>query len=97
MLMVQAGAPVDAVIDSLVPLLEPGDIIIDGGNSHYPDTDRRLEELAKHGIRFVGAGISGGEEGARNGTSIMPGGDEAAWPHLQDIFEAIADCVDGIP
>src|SRR5690625_258670 len=63
MLMVQAGAPVDAVIDSLVPLLEPGDIIIDGGNSHYPDTDRRLEELAKHGIRFVGAGISGGEEG----------------------------------
>lgn len=97
MLMVQAGAPVDAVIDSLVPLLEPGDIIIDGGNSHYPDTDRRLEELAKHGIRFVGAGISGGEEGARTGPSIMPGGDEAAWPHLQDIFEAIAARVDGVP
>src|SRR5690625_2752074 len=97
MLMVQAGAPVDAVIDSLVPLLEPGDIIIDGGNSHYPDTDRRLEAHAKRGIRFVGAGISGGEEGARTGPSIMPGGDEAAWPHLQDIFEAIAARVDGVP
>lgn len=97
MLMVQAGAPVDAVIESLIPLLEPGDIIVDGGNSNYLDTQRRLDELAVHGIHFVGAGISGGEEGARNGPSIMPGGDRQAWPHLQAIFEAIAAKVDGTP
>ena len=97
MLMVQAGAPVDAVIGSLIPLLEPGDIIIDGGNSNYTDTQRRLEQLAAHGIRYVGAGISGGEEGARTGPSIMPGGDREAWPHIQPIFESIAAQVDGVP
>lgn len=97
MLMVQAGAPVDAVIAELIPLLEPGDIIVDGGNSNFTDTDRRLAELSAHGILFVGAGISGGEEGARNGPSIMPGGDRTAWPHLKDIFESIAAKVDGVP
>ena len=97
MLMVQAGAPVDAVIEELLPLLEPGDIIVDGGNSHYQDSARRLEYLTGHGILFVGAGISGGEEGARFGPSIMPGGNEAAWPHLQPIFEAVAAKVDGEP
>ncbi len=97
MLMVQAGAPVDAVIKDLVPLLEPGDIIIDGGNSHYADSDRRVEELQEHGIHFIGAGISGGEEGARHGPSIMPGGSAEAWPDVQPIFEAIAAKVDGVP
>ena len=98
MLMVKAGAPVDATIESLVPLLEPGDIIIDGGNSHFVDTERRMEELADHGIRFIGAGISGGEEGARRGPSIMPGGDPEAWPHVQELFQAIAaKAPDGTP
>src|SRR5690554_3878793 len=97
MLMVQAGAPVDAVIRELVPPLEPGDIIIDGGNSHYADSDRRVEELQEHGIHFIGAGISGGEEGARHGPSIMPGGSAGAWPDVRPIFEAIAAKVDGVP
>lgn len=98
MLMVQAGRPVDGVIDQLVPLLEPGDIIIDGGNSHYPDSQRRMEQLREKGLHFLGAGVSGGEEGARRGPSIMPGGDEAAWPHVKDIFQAIAAKVpDGSP
>ncbi len=97
MLMVQAGAPVDAVIDGLIPLLEPGDIIIDGGNSNYMDSNRRMETLAEQGLLFVGAGISGGEEGARTGPSIMPGGHEEAWPHLRPIFEAVAARVDGVP
>jgi len=97
MLLVQAGAAVDAVLEELIPLLEPGDIVIDGGNSHFPDTERRLGELDRHGLHFVGAGISGGEEGARTGPSIMPGGDSRAWPHLKDIFEAIAAKVDGVP
>jgi 6-phosphogluconate dehydrogenase len=74
MLMVKAGAPVDAVIEQLLPLLEPDDIIIDGGNSLYTDTERRDTELSQAGLRFVGAGVSGGEEGARKGPSIMPGG-----------------------
>ena len=90
MLMVKAGSPVDAVIEQLVPLLEEGDIIIDGGNSHYADSTRRTRELAEKGILFIGAGISGGEEGARYGPSIMPGGSPAAWPHVQPIFQAIA-------
>ncbi len=90
MLMVKAGAPVDDTIESLVPLLEPGDIVIDGGNSHFADTERRLRSLAGHGIRFVGTGVSGGEEGARHGPSIMPGGDPEAWPAVQGIFRDIA-------
>jgi 6-phosphogluconate dehydrogenase len=97
MLMVKAGAVVDQFIASLVPLLEPGDVIIDGGNSHYPDSTRRTHELREAGLRFIGAGISGGEEGARNGPSIMPGGDPEAWPLVRDIFQAIAAQVDGEP
>jgi len=90
MLMVKAGAAVDEFIDHLVPLLEPGDIIIDGGNSHFPDSQRRYESLKAKGILFIGAGISGGEEGARHGPSIMPGGNSEAWPHLKSIFQSIA-------
>jgi 6-phosphogluconate dehydrogenase len=98
MLMVKAGTPVDAVIDDLVPLLEPGDIIIDGGNSLYTDTDRRVGLLEEHGIFYVGAGVSGGEEGARHGPSIMPGGSQAAWPEVAPILQAIAAKVeDGTP
>ncbi|MFZ1768840.1 MAG: NAD(P)-binding domain-containing protein, partial [Caldilinea sp.] len=83
MIMVKAGWPVDDTIAQLVPLLEAGDIIIDGGNSHYPDSTRRTKELAEKGILFIGAGVSGGEEGARFGPSIMPGGAPAAWPHVK--------------
>jgi 6-phosphogluconate dehydrogenase len=97
MIMVKAGAPVDAVIQELIPLLEPGDIIIDGGNSHHADSARREEELARAGLLFIGAGVSGGEEGARHGPSIMPGGNEAAWPAVRPIFEAISAKVDGLP
>jgi 6-phosphogluconate dehydrogenase len=97
MLMVKAGAAVDAVIDELLPFLEPGDIIIDGGNSLYTDTNRRTKDLAAKGILFIGTGISGGEEGARFGPSIMPGGNPAAWPHVKDIFQSIAAKVDGVP
>ncbi len=97
MMMVKAGSVVDAFIDKLVPLLEPGDIIIDGGNSLYTDTNRRTQDLAKKGILFVGTGISGGEEGARKGPSIMPGGNPDAWPYVKDIFQAIAARVDGVP
>jgi len=94
MLMVKAGETVDRVIESLLPHLEPGDVIIDGGNSHFPDTDRRTRELAAKGILFIGTGISGGEEGARHGPSIMPGGNPAAWPLVKEIFQAIAAKVD---
>jgi len=98
MIMVKAGSPVDATIEQLVPLLEPGDIIIDGGNSHYPDSTRRTKELAEKGILFIGTGVSGGEEGARFGPSIMPGGAPAAWPHVKPIFQSIAAKVaDGSP
>jgi 6-phosphogluconate dehydrogenase len=98
MLMVKAGDTVDHMIESLVPHLEKGDIIIDGGNSHYPDTNRRTKDLADKGILFIGTGVSGGEEGARNGPSIMPGGNPAAWPHVKEIFQAIAAKVeDGTP
>ncbi len=90
LLMVTAGSVVDLVIEQLLPHLEPGDILIDGGNSFYQDTERRLAQLAERGIRFVGMGISGGEEGARHGPSIMPGGDPEAWPHIREIFRAIA-------
>ncbi|HXI40232.1 MAG TPA: decarboxylating NADP(+)-dependent phosphogluconate dehydrogenase [Bryobacteraceae bacterium] len=98
MLMVKAGETVDQMIESLVPHLEKGDIIIDGGNSHYPDTNRRTKTLADEGILFIGTGVSGGEEGARNGPSIMPGGNPAAWPYVKEIFQAIAARVeDGTP
>lgn len=90
MLMVKAGDAVDAFIEQIAPLLERGDIIIDGGNSHYPDTNRRCQDLKAKGILFVGAGISGGEEGARHGPSIMPGGHPEAWPHVKKIFQDIA-------
>jgi 6-phosphogluconate dehydrogenase len=98
MIMVKAGAPVDAVIDEVAPLLEPGDILIDGGNTHYPDTTRRTRALREKGLLFVGTGVSGGEEGALKGPSIMPGGNPEAWPHVKPIFQAIAAKVaDGTP
>lgn len=97
MVMVKAGAPVDAVIDELLPLLEPGDIVIDGGNSYYQDTIRRAKALAEKGIHFLGAGISGGEEGALKGPSIMPGGPREAWDQVAPILTAIAAKVDGEP
>jgi 6-phosphogluconate dehydrogenase len=90
MIMVKAGAAVDAVIDQLVPLLEPGDIIIDGGNTHYPDTVRRVKACEAKGLLFIGTGVSGGEEGALTGPSIMPGGSPAAWAAVKPIFQAIA-------
>ncbi len=94
MLMVKAGSAVDDFIEALLPFLEKGDIIIDGGNSLFTDSTRRTKDLAEKGILFVGAGISGGEEGARNGPSIMPGGNSAAWPALKPIFQSIAAKVD---
>jgi 6-phosphogluconate dehydrogenase len=97
LLMVQAGGGVDAVIDQLLPLLEPGDVIVDGGNSHYPDTARRYERLSSTGLRFLGMGVSGGEEGARHGPSLMPGGDPAAWPLVRDMFQSIAAVAEGEP
>jgi 6-phosphogluconate dehydrogenase len=90
MIMVKAGAVVDQVIESLLPHLDPGDIVIDGGNSHFPDSIRRTKALEEKGLLFIGTGVSGGEEGALLGPSIMPGGSEAAWPHLKPIFQAIA-------
>jgi 6-phosphogluconate dehydrogenase len=90
MMMVQAGNPVDALIKQLVPLLEAGDILIDGGNSNFNDSNRRTQELESKGFLFVGCGVSGGEDGARYGPSLMPGGSKAAWPHVQPIFQSIA-------
>ena len=97
MLMVKAGPVVDAFIEQLVTYLDKGDIIIDGGNSLFNDSDRRTHELHKKGILFMGSGVSGGEEGARHGPSLMPGGNNAAWPHIKPIFQAIAAQVDGEP
>lgn len=98
MLMVKAGKPVDDFIELLIPHLEPGDIIIDGGNSHFPDTERRVEYLESKGLLYIGTGVSGGEEGALLGPSIMPGGSEAAWPAIKPIFQGIAAKVaDGTP
>ncbi|AMG31551.1 phosphogluconate dehydrogenase (NADP(+)-dependent, decarboxylating) [Grimontia hollisae] len=90
MLMVRAGEVVDQFIDALTPLLEEGDIIIDGGNSNYPDSTRRMKALEEKGLIFIGAGVSGGEEGARFGPSIMPGGNPAGWPAVKPIFQAIS-------
>ena len=98
MLMVKAGAPVDEFIEHLIPLLEPGDIIIDGGNSLFEDTIRRTKHVEAKGLLYIGTGVSGGEEGARHGPSIMPGGSPQAWPHVRDIFQKIAAKVeDGTP
>ena len=97
LLMITAGDPVDSVIEALLPLLDKGDIIIDGGNSHYPDTIRRTESLKEQGILFIGAGISGGEEGARHGPAIMPGGNSEAWPPIKECLQAISAKVDGEP
>src|SRR6185369_2986621 len=94
MLLVKAGAPVDEFIDQLIPRLEAGDIIIDGGNSLYQDSIRRSRHLEEKGLLFIGTGVSGGEEGARRGPSIMPGGSPAAWPQVKEIFQKIAAKVD---
>lgn len=97
MLMVKAGEPVDDFINLCIPYLQPGDIIIDGGNSLFTDTNRRCLALKDKGILYIGAGISGGEEGARHGPSIMPGGDPEAWPYVKEIFQSISAKVDGEP
>ena len=98
MMLVKAGEAVDEFIDLLLPLLEPGDIIIDGGNSFYEDTALRYKSLKEKGILFIGSGVSGGEEGARHGPSLMPGGAPEAWPHIKAIFQSIAAKVDeGVP
>ena len=95
--MVQAGAPVDAVIESLIPLLDEGDMIIDGGNTLYTDTIRREEYVVSKGLKYIGAGVSGGEEGALKGPSIMPSGDPSSWDMVRPIFEAISAKVDNEP
>ncbi len=97
-MMVKAGAAVDALIEQLLPLLDEGDILIDGGNSHYPDTIRRTEYVESRGCLYVGCGVSGGEEGALKGPSLMPGGSPAAWEHVRPVFQAICARVeDGSP
>jgi 6-phosphogluconate dehydrogenase len=88
--MVPAGNAVDAVLADLTPLLSPGDVVMDGGNTLYRDTQRRIQSLKGSGILFVGAGVSGGEEGALRGPALMPGGDAAAWPWLKPMLQAIA-------
>jgi 6-phosphogluconate dehydrogenase len=98
LLMVKAGSPVDDTLTTLLEILEPGDIVIDGGNSFWKDTERRIERAGAAGIHLVGAGISGGEEGARHGPSIMPGGSAAAWPAIREMLQAIAaKAPDGSP
>jgi len=97
MLLVKAGSAVDSFIEQLVPVMDKGDIIIDGGNSEYTDSQRRCKDLEAKGIRFVGAGVSGGEDGARYGPSLMPGGNKDAWPYIKDIFQGICAKADGQP
>jgi 6-phosphogluconate dehydrogenase len=97
MLMVRAGNPVDLTLDAVIPLLDRGDIIIDGGNSLFTDTIRRTARVEKAGLRYIGTGVSGGEAGARNGPSLMPGGTAEAWPHVKELFQSIAASVDGVP
>src|SRR5208282_238140 len=97
MMLVKAGKPVDEFIEQLLPHLEAGDIIIDGGNSLFEDTNRRTKYVESKGLLYIGTGVSGGEEGARHGPSIMPGGSPAAWPHVKDIFQGVAAKVDGAP
>ena len=97
-LMVKAGKPVDDFIESLIPLLDKGDIIIDGGNTHFPDTARRTAYVESKGLLYIGTGVSGGEEGALKGPSMMPGGSPAAWPFVKPIFQGIsAKVADGTP
>src|SRR6266487_811112 len=95
MMLVKAGKAVDEFIEQLLPRLEPGDIIIDGGNSLFEDTNRRVKYVEGKGLLYIGTGVSGGEEGARHGPSIMPGGSAAAWPHVKDIFQGVAAKVEG--
>src|SRR3984885_8577890 len=95
MLMVKAGKPVDEFIEQILPHLEAGDIIIDGGNSLFDDTNRRVKYVESKGLLYIGTGVSGGEEGARHGPSIMPGGSPAAWPHVKAIFQGVSAKVDG--
>ena len=98
MIMIKAGSAVDEMIETLIPLLAPGDIIIDGGNTHFPDTNRRTALVESEGFLYIGTGVSGGEEGALLGPSIMPGGSKEAWPFVKPIFQAIAAKVeDGSP
>ena len=97
MMMVKAGQAVDELIESLLPLLDEGDILIDGGNSHFPDTIRRAAYVESKGLLYVGMGVSGGEEGALKGPSLMPGGSPAAWPHIRPIFQAISAHVGSVP
>ena len=98
MMLVKAGQPVDDLIEQIMPHLEPGDIVIDGGNSHFPDTIRRTEYVESKGFLYIGTGVSGGEEGALKGPSIMPGGSVKAWEHVKPIFQAISAKVeDGTP
>ena len=98
MMMIKAGSAVDTTIESLIPLLEEGDIIIDGGNSHFPDTARRTAYVESKGLLYIGTGVSGGEEGALKGPSMMPGGSPAAWESVKPIFQAIcAKVEDGSP
>ncbi|MCE5302164.1 MAG: NAD(P)-binding domain-containing protein, partial [Planctomycetaceae bacterium] len=89
MLMVKAGAAVDEFIEKLIPLLSPGDVIIDGGNTHFTETERRTQYVESKGLLYIGTGVSGGEEGALKGPSMMPGGSDAAWPLVKPIFQAI--------
>ena len=97
-MMVKAGQPVDDMIEKLLPLMEDGDILIDGGNSHYPDTMRRTAYVESKGKLYIGTGVSGGEEGALKGPSMMPGGSAAAWPRVRNIFQSIcAKVEDGTP
>ncbi|MXO81096.1 NADP-dependent phosphogluconate dehydrogenase, partial [Paenibacillus sp. OT2-17] len=97
LIMVQAGKATDATIEQLVPHLDKGDIIIDGGNAYFPDTQRRSKELEEKGLRFIGTGVSGGEEGALNGPAIMPGGQESAYKLVEPILTAISAKVEGDP
>ena len=97
MMMIKAGKPVDEMIDQFIPLLDEGDILIDGGNTHFPDTNRRTELMESKGFRFIGTGVSGGEEGALNGPSIMPGGSKSAWDHVKNILQNISAKVNNEP
>ncbi len=97
MILVKAGKPVDALIEQIIPHLDKGDVIIDGGNSHFPDTMRRTKLVEEKGLLYVGSGVSGGEEGALKGPSMMPGGSKKAWPLIKDIFQDIAAKVDNVP
>ena len=97
MMMVKAGSPVDQTIDALIPLLEAGDIIIDGGNSNWEESEQRMAHVEKAGLLYIGTGVSGGEEGALLGPSIMPGGSKEAWPHVKEMLQTISAHVDGVP